>query len=501
MSERTPLLHDPVTVEEDILPPSPSSSSSLEDYNHIYDRFTPSQKRFITLVVSMAGLIGPFASGSFIPIISEIAKDLNTTVEVINYTVGVYIFVIALGNLIWAPYAGYYGRQPVYLCSLPLITIGSLVTAGAAATISDIYKLEERGTAMGVFFGFILLGPPLAPISGGFLATYASWRIMQVVLGVLGFITFMIVLFYLPETIHPGERGIDKAMIHKKLIRQVKTYDGVLDLGLVKPLRGYVTSQVTCNIPECFVIVIHFDNLLQYVHCFPWLLSISYAPSALIIPLPFTLGSAYGLDTPAAIGSCFLPSGLGNISGAIVAGRIADATVIRGRKRRHGQWYPEDRLLATIPGGLVLIPLAMIVFAYTVTYIPGNIGLAICLMCLFFNGMGVDMVLTTSATYLVDILRTRGAEAVAVSSATRNGFGAIATALVVPMLNEIGLIKTNFIAAFCGWAAFACLAITIKCGDRLRAVVDVGFTNIKEISPMKASGIAHGIYDIALEDI
>lgn len=69
------------------------------------------------------------------------------------------------------------GRKPVFLWSLPLLCIGSAVvtlsqsvtgllvgrfiqTLGAsggfavgAAVIGDIYKVEERGAAMGVFYG------------------------------------------------------------------------------------------------------------------------------------------------------------------------------------------------------------------------------------------------------------------------------------------------------------------------------------------------------------
>lgn len=69
------------------------------------------------------------------------------------------------------------GRRPIYLCALPLLALGSLGTASAqsvvqlmacrviqglgssagmstgAAVVGDIYKLEERGTAMGIFFG------------------------------------------------------------------------------------------------------------------------------------------------------------------------------------------------------------------------------------------------------------------------------------------------------------------------------------------------------------
>lgn len=69
------------------------------------------------------------------------------------------------------------GRQPIYLASLPLLCIGSFGAAicqnlwqlavaraiqafGAstflsvgAATIGDLYRVEERGTVMGIYFG------------------------------------------------------------------------------------------------------------------------------------------------------------------------------------------------------------------------------------------------------------------------------------------------------------------------------------------------------------
>lgn len=123
MSERTPLLsadHSTVDVQGDpSLTPSLIPSAKDDD---VYDRFTVSQKRFITLVVSMAGLIGrtfdlasitstrtvlaehhlicvAFASGCFIPTISEIAKDLNTTGTVIKYCISfnsIFIFVTDL---------------------------------------------------------------------------------------------------------------------------------------------------------------------------------------------------------------------------------------------------------------------------------------------------------------------------------------------------------------------------------------------------------------------
>ena len=43
----------------------------------------------------------------------------------------------------------------------------------------------------------------------GFATHYYSWRFMQLLLGLVGFLVFSIILFFLPETYHPNKRGVD----------------------------------------------------------------------------------------------------------------------------------------------------------------------------------------------------------------------------------------------------------------------------------------------------
>ena len=57
----------------------------------------------------------------------------------------------------------------------------------------------------------MLLGAALAPLIGGMMAHYYSWRGIQY--GLCGFAVFSLILTLLlqPETSQPGARGIDKA--------------------------------------------------------------------------------------------------------------------------------------------------------------------------------------------------------------------------------------------------------------------------------------------------
>lgn len=122
--------------------------------------------------------------------------------------------------------------------------------------------------------------------------------------------------------------------------------------------------------------------------------------------------------------------------GAPVAGTISDKAVIYYRKSRGGVWYPEDRLRATLIGTLVFVPLSVLGSGLLTAYVPGKLGLVLNLICLFFNGIGVspvvliwstpvqalrypfyilqvDFVLSPMAAYIVDLLHSRSAEAMA----------------------------------------------------------------------------------------
>ena len=83
------------------------------------------------------------------------------------------------------------------------------------------------------------------------------------------------------------------------------------------------------------------------------------------------------------------------VGGAQIVGRISDYTVIRWRKKRGGVWYPEDRLRASLIPFAVVVPIPLIAFGVINQYVDGRPGLIGCLICLFFNGLGVSQIALT----------------------------------------------------------------------------------------------------------
>jgi len=131
----------------------------------------------------------------------------------------------------------------------PAVSVG-------AGVVGDIYKLEERGTAMGIFLMATLLGPTFAPLAGGLADYYASWRIMQLALAVSGLIALACVVAFLPETSHPGSRGVEKLACD--LIGTHRRWK----LGFINPLGALwlLRSPLLMTVVSCRL---YFDNTVR----------------------------------------------------------------------------------------------------------------------------------------------------------------------------------------------------------------------------------------------
>ncbi|KAI0933391.1 hypothetical protein AcV5_005547 [Taiwanofungus camphoratus] len=387
--------------------------NAVIEHEDVYKRFSPQQKRVVVSVVSWIGLIPLFlvlscrlylkSPRSFILVGPLSRKSPTSIVPSIQFkpksffslAVSLSMLSGAVSSLLWATYSGFYGRRPIFLVSMPCLCLGSLGVAlsgsipslmtwrvfqafGAssglsvgAAVIGDIYKLEERGTAMGLFFGATLFGAAIAPLAGGIATHYGSWRYMQYVLFLAGSLAFISSMLYLPETSHPGSRGVDKLCE-----------------------EGSESQWVWLN-PFKSVALLRSPNLLAVSLAATCVLLTDFV---LLIPLSYTIGARYHITNEALIGAFFIAAGLGNIMGAPIAGRMSDKIVVKWRELRGGEWVPEDRLRATVLPAAILVPFSILLSGLTTQFIEGRLGIVLNLFCLFMNGIGVDLVLSPIAS-------------------------------------------------------------------------------------------------------
>ncbi|KAF7318780.1 hypothetical protein HMN09_00390300 [Mycena chlorophos] len=460
---------------------------SNADPEAVYSRFSPARKVLIVSFVSCSSLLPMFASGSFIPSIQQIAADLETTGQVVSYAVGLSMFGTALSSFFFATYSSFYGRRPMFLAGLPLLCAGSVGVATAstvpqlmifrliqalgtsgggavgAGVISDIYKVTERGTALGVFssvnilFAAALMGNILAPLIGGWGAKYASWRIVQLGLFVTGLVIFCAVYFLMPETAHPGTRGVDK------LLSRDRNSDG-------EDSERRRTPIVWLNPFGCLWLL-RSPNVLFVMMSGGLALLADYA---ILVPIAYTLGARYNITNEAVLGALFIPKGLGNMIGAPLAGRLSDHILVR-RREEHGTFMPEDRLRACAPGGLFLVPLSMLFCGLTVHFVPGPVGLALALVFFFTNGLGVVAMQGPASAYLIDILRSRSAEVMAVTVGTRALLLSLPVSGLVPAVIHFGVLPTYVGVAVLAWIGYGMIWATLKYGGKMREWADVGF--------------------------
>lgn len=70
-----------------------------------------------------------------------------------------------------------------------------------SSCIGDIYRPEERGTALSWFLLATVVAPAIGPFIGGVIVTYRTWRILFWLQAALGALAMGLMVFFLPETI------------------------------------------------------------------------------------------------------------------------------------------------------------------------------------------------------------------------------------------------------------------------------------------------------------
>ena len=173
---------------------------------------------------------GTLAMHMFVPALTVAGHDLHVDAATIRMTISVYIFGLAVGQLVYGPLSDVFGRRPTLLVGLALYTVGGLVatlapnvgvliaarlvqaTGGCAglllgrAIVRDTAESNDAVRRLALMSLMTMIGPGLAPLVGGLLAGAFGWRAIFVVLTALGVLNFGVSWRLLPETGTPSGR-------------------------------------------------------------------------------------------------------------------------------------------------------------------------------------------------------------------------------------------------------------------------------------------------------
>ncbi|WP_439691389.1 multidrug effflux MFS transporter [Curtobacterium sp. SP.BCo] len=194
---------------------------------------TPPRTTLLPPIVPLALIVGvsPFATDMYIPALPAIARDLGTTPGAVQLSLTAFLVAFAVGQLLAGPVSDGIGRRPLLLVGTAVFALASIgcalapdvVTlvvarvlqgvAGAAgavagrAMVSDVTGGPRMAKVFGTLAAINAIGPVVAPLAGGALLTVGTWRLMFVVLAVLGAVFFVAVVVRFHETLPRASRG------------------------------------------------------------------------------------------------------------------------------------------------------------------------------------------------------------------------------------------------------------------------------------------------------
>ncbi len=176
---------------------------------------------FLTIVLMAA--TAAMTMNIFLPSLTAISEEFDISYSRAQLVLSGYLGVTALVQLLIGPLSDRYGRRPVILTSylffvtgsvvclmapsFELLLLGRLIQASAItsmalsrAIIRDLYSRSKAASMIGYVTMAMAIGPMLAPVLGGLLQEYYSWRASFLLLAVLAIFMAILCLIDLGET-------------------------------------------------------------------------------------------------------------------------------------------------------------------------------------------------------------------------------------------------------------------------------------------------------------
>lgn len=180
---------------------------------------------FLIVILGLLTAFGPFSIDMYLPALPEISRDFDTTTSNTQLTLTLFMVGLAVGQVFVGPLSDFIGRKRPLMVALIVYTVASILcvfapniyvmmalrfvqgfTGGAGAVISraissDLYK----GKALTKFLAILMLvngvAPILAPVLGGIILSFSTWKVVFILLTIFGFIMFGLSSFKLTESL------------------------------------------------------------------------------------------------------------------------------------------------------------------------------------------------------------------------------------------------------------------------------------------------------------
>ncbi|MFC4892842.1 Bcr/CflA family efflux MFS transporter [Pseudofrancisella aestuarii] len=177
-------------------------------------------KVFLTYLAILATL-AIITSDIYLPSMPTIKHNLVTTNSLVELTISLFMFGLAVGQLIYGPLSDNFGRYRILSAGLLIFILGSIgcytsntitfllisrfiqaIGACAAMTlwqpmVIDSYGIKNAHNKLALIYPFMGVSPAISPVIGGYLHESYGWRSSFLVLVILGVLLCTITIIFL----------------------------------------------------------------------------------------------------------------------------------------------------------------------------------------------------------------------------------------------------------------------------------------------------------------
>ncbi|MGB3289281.1 MAG: Bcr/CflA family multidrug efflux MFS transporter [Burkholderiaceae bacterium] len=180
------------------------------------------------ILMGLLTALGPLAIDMYLPAFPAIVRGLGTTQGQVERTLASYLFGLALAQIFYGPLADRYGRKPPLILGLVIFLSASIACGltddiqhltywriaqafgGAAgvviprAVIRDNFDTRDASKALSLLLLVMGVTPILAPILGGQVLAFGSWRGIFAIMAVCAALLLAAVILTMRETLNPA---------------------------------------------------------------------------------------------------------------------------------------------------------------------------------------------------------------------------------------------------------------------------------------------------------
>ncbi len=161
---------------------------------------TKPMSRWLLAVLVAVSTLQPFAINVLAPATPGLTRSLGTDYATVQLTLTLYLFTVAVAQLLVGPVSDRIGRRPCILAGILLFALGSALGAAATeigllltsrivqaigggtcfalarAVVRDSASKDQAASLIGYIATAMVVAPMVAPLVGGFLDARFGWR-------------------------------------------------------------------------------------------------------------------------------------------------------------------------------------------------------------------------------------------------------------------------------------------------------------------------------------